>query len=147
MFNKLCQMIKRSITVQQQSDNTFNPTVKVSSFSNVTDSEVILPYGFYSVAPANSQAITLNILGQENNQSSFVYNNASRFKGLSVGEVQIGSQQTGNNIKFLNNGNINIKNDAGYIMLSKDSIILKFGAAEFTITATGINSNVPITSP
>tara|TARA_R110000772_G_scaffold251311_1_gene366279 strand:+ start:353 stop:796 length:444 start_codon:yes stop_codon:yes gene_type:complete len=147
MFNKLCQMIKRSFTTQTQSDSTFNPTVKVSSFSNVTDSEVIYPYGYYAVAPVNSQAITLNILGQENNQSSFVYNNTTRFKGLSVGEVQVGSQQTGNSIKFFNNGNINIKNDKGSISLSSSNIILKFGAAEFTITESGINSNVPITSP
>ena len=140
-------MIKRSITTQPQSDSTFNPTVKVSSFSNVTDSEVIYPYGYYAVAPVNSQAITLNILGQENNQASFLYNNTSRFKGLKAGEVQLGGQQTGNNIKFSINGDIIITNDNGSISLTSSNIILKFGTAEFTITESGINSNVPITSP
>tara|TARA_R110002096_G_scaffold50015_1_gene131724 strand:- start:3900 stop:4445 length:546 start_codon:yes stop_codon:yes gene_type:complete len=138
MFNKLCQMIKRSITTQTQSDNTFNPTVKVSSFSNVTDSEVIYPYGYYAVAPVNSQAITLNILGQENNQSSFVYNNTNRFKGLGVGEVQVGGQKTGNSIKFFNNGDINIKNDQGFISLSASNINIEHDKSSILLNDSNI---------
>lgn len=140
-------MIKRSFAVAKQDDSNTVPIANISALGNNTISEVVYPYGYYAVAPEKSQALTFNVLGQENNQASILYENLSRFSGLKVGEVQVGSQISKNSIKFSSNGDININNDNASISITSSNMVLSFGSAQFTITETGINSNVPITSP
>jgi len=144
---KLYQMIKRSFTSNNQDDKKVVPTVKVSSFGNETISEVIYPYGMHAVAPSGSQALTFNVLAQENNQASIVYNNITRFKGLNPGDVVFGCPTAKSSILFSNNGDINIKTGSSKITLSNENITLSFGSATLIIESGSITSNVPINQP
>jgi len=139
LHRKLIQLIKRTFTTVAQDDSNSTPLVNVSAFDNETISEVIYPYGLFSIAPAKCQSLTFNVLAQENNQASILYNNLTRPKNLKVGDVWVGCPTSSSYTLYQNDGGLEV-------ITSKSSIVID---TDGTITIKGDNlvldGNVNIT--
>lgn len=110
---KVVNGFKRCLFVKSQSLTTQNkqfPIAQILAFNNVREAEVVYPYGYFAVAPKDSQGVVFNALGSEDNQCVIAYDVRNRIAGLQVGETAAGNQIHQNFIKFTNDGTIHIYN-------------------------------------
>jgi phage gp45-like len=137
MIRHIRNMIKRAVVSLNPADTGQYPVaqVKWSSNDKAANVQVITPYGFYSVAPANSLALMFSVMGQEENRAAIIDDPANRFKDLKPGEVAVGNPETKSVVKFLENGDIEVT--------GKSDININI-TGDVNVTATG---NTTITSP
>ncbi|MBK2125117.1 hypothetical protein [Fangia hongkongensis] len=136
LINKLRQIVKNSILIGDQKDNDVFYSASIQSFNNLTVSQIYYPYGYYAVAPKNSQGVTFSILSQEDNQVTFPYDAFTRFSGLQAGEIMLGHQIKRSYLKFTNDANIELKTPTGNMLLNVDS-----GTATINV-----NSSISVTT-
>jgi hypothetical protein len=104
---------KRTYITRVSTDKDLYHTAQVSYLGQTADVEVITPYGVYSNLPLNSQLLTWNVNGVEENRVSIGNTPRFRFKNLKPGEVVLGSPQTRSRIFFSEDGSIVITQHKG----------------------------------
>lgn len=108
VINRLMNMIRRARTTLPMDDSGQYPVVQATYNNKTTLVHQIQPYGFYSSPPLDSEMITWNVLGQEENKAGIADNSKLRFKNLKPGEVVVGNTITRSNAFFDAEGNLNI---------------------------------------
>jgi phage gp45-like len=108
MERMIKNLIKRGILTLVLPDNAPATGAQVVSLGDTTDTETVYPYGLSANAPAGSEAILFNIMGDESNKVALIYSPQTRFSNLQAGEVAVGNQIIKSHIKFDQNGNIEI---------------------------------------
>jgi hypothetical protein len=151
IINCIRNLIKRAIVTRPTDDVGEYAIAQVKWLTGKTgNAEVIHPYGLSSYAPVGSLALMFNVMGHESNRAAIINNPKIRFRELKEGEVAIGNFLTRSNIKFSENGDIEITGVADQnITIAGDSNLIVTGnnnvtvAGNCTINASG---NVNITS-
>lgn len=141
LINKLKNTIRYVVLKTDQQDKTTNKKVfynaQVSSYGGVNEAHIMYPYGFYAVAPQNSQGVSFDLAGQPENKIVVPFDITTQFSGLKPTEVQIGNQKIKNYISFLADGSINIETPKGNFnvrVLEGDAAINITGTSSTTVS-------------
>lgn len=129
---------KRAYVTKVSSDDKNFHIAQTSYMGQIADVEILTPYGLYATLPVNSHVVLWNLNGNEENRVGFGNTPTSRFKNLKAGEVVVGSPQTLSNVKFNEEGAVEISGKNGTkVIIDKDGNISISTAGNFTLNATG----------
>ena len=153
-------MIKRGVLTLPTADAGVNQIAQASYLGKTANVELITLYGLCSNPPAGSNILLFDVQGQEENRAGITNFPGSRFKGLKVGEVAVGNYITKSNVKFLENGDIEVTgtNNMTVTIATNNTVTIggncsvnitgsatvNCASATLTAATTTINSNVTI---
>lgn len=145
-MNIIKSLIKRAILKLSVKDDTgYNQVSQVESLGNTSNAEIINSYGMSSNPPKDSNAIIMNVQGNEENKIAFVQSSGNRFKGLKESEVKIGNYIKGSYIYFNENNEILFSNGLGNVIINNNGSININGVTITLdgdiVTASGISLN------
>lgn len=136
MSKKSVRILSWATVSNGNNDNNKVPVSQLSSLSdNVNEITVLYPYGYSANAPLDTLCLVIQSGGESENKVAFPISEKDRSKGLKFGESAIGNWVTTSEIKFLENGDIEISGKANIIANIEGDV---------TLTATG---DVNITAP
>jgi len=105
MIGKILNLIKL-VALGSTDDSGAYPVMKVNFNENIKDAVRLTQYGFYSVAPQDSLAISFNVDGDEAKMFAIADDYPNRFKDLKEGEVKTGNTMAGTFTYYKENGDI-----------------------------------------
>jgi hypothetical protein len=106
-------LIRISKTQDVMKDSELIPTIQVKYLEAITDASVGMPYGVNASPKINTPGLLVQINGDPANSIIIPLSMFNRNKELKEGEVEVGAFDTGNYIKFDEDGNIIITLDSG----------------------------------
>lgn len=110
MLNKLKSLILRGLQKLTPDDTQdLGQKAQVQFMGQTQDIQLITPYGFYSCSPVNSEWVIWSVRGNPSDRVGIPNDYKNRPKNLNEGDVCLVNLVTGDYIKILMNGSINIK--------------------------------------
>jgi phage gp45-like len=159
-LNRITSMIKRAVLTLPASDAGVNQIAQASYLGKTANVELLSIYGLCSNPPTGSSILLFDVQGQEENRAGIANFPGSRFKTLKPGEVALGNYITKSNIRFLENGDIQVIGTNNMtVTIAQNNTVTIGGSATINVTGsatincasatltaatTTINSNVTI---
>ncbi len=128
---KLCRFSKT------ESDNQQLPVQQVEYLGKAVDVVVVMPYGVHANVPVDMLGVLLQLSTQEQNRVVLPLSLKERPKPLESGEIVVYHPLTDSEIRFKNDGNIDITVD-GDLNIVADNV-------NITAAETTINGNLTVT--
>lgn len=122
VIHKAKMMIKHTFISGGQTEGADFYFAQVKAFNSPSRSPMYYPYGYAANPPVGAMGVTLNVLGQEENQMTFPYTIEDRWLNLQSGEVQLGNHLKQTSIKFDSDGNATIVT-TGQVTIKGDLLV------------------------
>ena len=136
----LRNLIKRCRVSLSYPDTKSYPYVQVEYNDKVKDVEVIMPYGVSARIPVDALGHKFVLNGDEGDQAAIFNTPTKRFKQDIPGEVEFGSPEFLNSIRFKADGSVLISNGArsGIIEITADGKVIINGIEFGVHTHSGV---------